>query len=393
MNTRRQAAFIISRWLLTHEPPQDMLPDGPDRSFVQDLVYTTVRRFRPLRRVLGEFVRQWPKGELEALLLIGAAQILYMPDVPDFAAVSETVNAAKKCPNKSIAKVVNGVLRNLLRRRAEVEASLAAAPVAERESFPNALVGRWSDRYGADSAAALAAWFNQPAETWLAHRTGEMTKLSRGQRVTDVPGFSEGEFLVQDPATLGAVELLDVRSGLSVLDFCAAPGGKTAQIAWRMKGEGRLVAQEVNPRRLARLKDNLRRLRLDWVETTGTVGDDALFDRVLVDAPCSNTGVLRRRPDARWRWDSERLVELVALQRDVLAAAARHVAPGGILVYSTCSIEPEENEEQVRAFLADHSDFVEEGHKVSFPLDSGHDGAFAAVVKRETGNGERGVGN
>lgn len=382
MNTRRQAAFVVSRWLLTHEPPQDMLPSGPERGFVQDLVYTTVRRFRPLRRVLGEFVRQWPKGELEALLLIGAAQILYMDDVPDFAAVSETVDAAKKCPNKSVAKVVNGVLRNLLRRREEVEVSLAAASVAERESFPNALVARWTERYGAERAERLAEWFNRPAETWIAYRSGGMEKLPRGRKVTDVPGFAEGEFLVQDPATLGAVELLDVRPGISVLDFCAAPGGKTAQIAWRMKGEGRLVAQEVNPRRLARLRENLKRLRLDGAETTDAVEENALFDRVLADVPCSNTGVLRRRPDARWRWEPARIAELTELQRKVLAAAAKHVAPGGTLVYSTCSIEPEENEEQVKAFLAENPEFREADRKASFPLDSDHDGAFAAALTR-----------
>ena len=114
MNTRRQAAFVVSRWLLTHEPPQDMLPSGPERGFVQDLVYTTVRRFRPLRRVLGEFVRQWPKGELEALLLIGAAQILYMDDVPDFAAVSEKASAITPVPGGVGVMTITMLLENTL---------------------------------------------------------------------------------------------------------------------------------------------------------------------------------------------------------------------------------------------------------------------------------------
>lgn len=413
MNTRRTAAFVVARWLATHEPPQDMLPKGEERAFVQDLVYTTVRRLRPLRRVLGEFMRRWPKGELEALLLVGAAQVLYMDDVPDFAAVSETVDAAKMCPNKAIAKVVNGVLRNLLRRRAEVAASLAAAPLAERESYPNALVERWTARYGAGQASLLAAWHNQPAETWIARRGGSFEKLPRGQRVSDVPGYAEGEFIVQDPATLGAVELLDVKPGLSVLDYCAAPGGKTAQIAWRMNGEGRLVAQEVNPRRLERLRENLARLGLDWVEVADGAASrpqaaaeassgradcpqaaaEALFrfdgrtafGRVLVDAPCSNTGVLRRRPDARWRWSAERLASLAAMQGEILSAASRHVAPGGILVYSTCSNEPEENGERAAAFIAAHPDFTEIARRESFPPESGHDGAFAIAFRR---NGE-----
>ena len=378
-----------------------MLPQGPDRAFVQDLVYTTVRRFRPLRTILGQLVAKWPKGELEALLLVGAAQILYMPDVPDFAAVNETVAAAKYCANKSIAKVVNGVLRNLIRRRAEFEAQLAAAPLAERESYPNQLVKRWVTRYGEAGAEALAKWHNQPAETFLAYPpnglNGSFVRLPRGQRVEDVPGYAEGAFIVQDPATALAVELLDVHPGLSVLDFCAAPGGKTIQVAWRLtptvpnvptvpQSPSRLIAQEVNPARLRRLRANLARLHLDWVKTIGSAEDDLAalgpFDRVLVDAPCSNTGVLRRRPDARWRWTEERLKDLVAQQDAILSAAAAHVAPGGRLVYSTCSNEPEENGDRVAAFLAAHPDFAEESRRESIPHESGHDGAFACALVR-----------
>ena len=389
-----------------------MLPQGSDRAFVQDLVYTTVRRFRPLRTILGQLVAKWPKGELEALLLVGAAQLLYMPDVPDFAAVNETVAAAKYCANKSIAKVVNGVLRNLIRRRAEFEAQLAAAPLAERESYPNQLVKRWIARYGEAGAEALAKWHNHPAETFLAYPpgtclndlnalnglNGPFVRLPRGQRVEDVPGYAEGSFIVQHPARALAVELLDVRPGLSVLDFCAAPGGKTIQIAWRLtpnvpnvpnvptvpQSPSRLVAQEVNPARLRRLRANLARLHLDWVKTIGPAedGQAALgpFDRVLVDAPCSNTGVLRRRPDARWRWTEERLKDLTAQQDAILSAAAAHVAPGGRLVYSTCSNEPEENGDRVAAFLAAHPDFAEESRRESIPHESGHDGAFACAL-------------
>ena len=158
MNSRRTAAFIVARWLATHEFPNEMLPQGgEDRAFVQDLVYTVVRRFRPLRSVLGGLLKTWPKGELEALVLVGAAQILYMPDVPDFAAVNETVAAAKASGrDKRLDRVVNGVLRNLIRRREEFEAKLAAAPLAERESYPNVLVKRWTARYGAENAETLA---------------------------------------------------------------------------------------------------------------------------------------------------------------------------------------------------------------------------------------------
>ena len=361
-----------------------MLPQGgEDRAFVQDLVYTVVRRFRPLRSVLGELLKTWPKGELEALVLVGAAQILYMHDVPDFAAVNETVAAAKASgKDKRLDRVVNGVLRNLIRRRGEFEAKLAAAPLAERESYPNALVKRWTERYGTENAETLAKWHNTPAETWLAYPGGRFEKLERGRKVTEVEGFDDGAFLVQDPATAGAIELLDVKPGLAVLDFCAAPGGKTVQIAWRLGG-GRLVAQEVNPRRLRRLQKNLERLKLAWVETTQSLGEAReLFDRVLVDAPCSNTGVLRRRPDARWRWDAEHLKQLTGLQAEILADAATRVAPGGLLVYSTCSNEPEENDDQIAAFLASHPEFSEVARRESVPFESGHDGAFACAMER-----------
>ena len=386
MNTRRQAAFAVARWIATHAHPAEFLPEGGERAFVQDLVFTTVRRFRPLRAVLGRLVERWPRGEMEALLLVGAAQILYMPDVPDFAAVSETVEAAKACPNPSIARVVNAVLRNLLRRRDEFDEYLRTAPLAERESYPNGLVARWVARYGAENAERLAVHHNAPAEMFLAYPDGRFEKLARGRRVADEPGYADGDFIVQDPATAIAVELLDMKPGVSALDYCAAPGGKTVQMAWRMAGGegGRLVACEVNPKRLVRLRENLARCRLQWVEVL-QCEPEGTFDRVLVDAPCSNTGVLRRRPDARWNWTSERIVELAALQLEILSAAAAHVAPGGTLVYSTCSNEPEENGGTVERFLAGHGEFAETARRESLPFETGHDGAFACAMRRHGG--------
>ena len=390
-NSRRSAAFIVARWIATKDFPSSMLPTGENRAFVQDIVYTTIRRIRPLRKILGMLMKQWPKGELEALLYVGAAQILYMPDVPDFAAVSETVDAAKGCENPSIAKVVNGVLRNVIRRREEFEKMIADAPLEERESFPTALVRRWERRFGAENAARLCAWHNIPAETFIARRDGSFVKLERGQRVEDIPGYAEGGFIVQDPGTRLAIELLDPKEGERVLDACAAPGGKTVQIAWRGAS---VVACEVNPKRRRRLEENLARLKLGvevipelpsvGTPSVGTPlrGVRALFDKVLVDAPCSNTGVLRRRPDARWNWNEEKLAALVKLQSDILDACASRVAPGGVLVYSTCSNEPEENEAQVTAFLARHPDFSLEESRESIPFDSATDGALAARLRR-----------
>ena len=412
-NSRRTAAFVVARWLMTKDFPANLLPEGPDRAFVQDVVYTAVRRFRPLRKVLGELVKKWPKGELEALLYVGAAQILYMPDVPDFAAVNETVEAAKECENKNVAKVVNGVLRNLIRRREEFERLIAAAPVEERESYPSELYRRWAGRFGAEKAEALAKWHNEPAETFLAY-PDRFEKLERGQKVADVEGYAEGRFIVQDPGTALAVAALDVQPGDVVLDVCAAPGGKTIQIAWR---GAKVTACEVNPKRRRKLVENLRRARVEAevIDALPTMGERASrpfdadkgssippngqdarspvntqqtelsgrhFPKILVDAPCSNTGVLRRRPDARWNWSEAKLAALVKLQAEILDRAAALVAPGGLIVYSTCSNEPEENQEQVKAFLERHPDFRLREERESIPFETGHDGAFAAALER-----------
>ena len=376
-----------------------MLPEGQDRAFVQDLVYTVLRRLRALRKVLGVLVPKWPKGELEAFLYVGAAQVLYMKDVPDYAAVNETVEGAKLCPQKSVAKVVNGVLHNLIRRRDEFETLLAAASLEERESFPTELVRRWTARFGAENAAKLCAWHNEPAETFLARKDGSFVALERGKKVTEVTGYAEGDFIVQDPGTALAVELVDAKPGEAILDACAAPGGKTIQLAWR---GAKVTACEVNPKRRRKLEENLKRVLglMGSVETIGSLDavsavgvEDELkhattqelkqFAKVLVDAPCSNTGVLRRRPDARWNWSIEKLAALVKLQAEILDRAAALVAPGGALVYSTCSNEPEENDEQVKAFLSRHSDFKLDTTRESIPFESGHDGAFAARLIRK----------
>lgn len=372
-NSRRVAAFAVARWLVTKDFPATLLPSGEDRAFVQDLVYTVIRRLRPLRRILGEFLKTWPKGELEALLYVGAAQILYMDDVPDFAAVNETVNAAKACENKSIAKVVNGVLRNLIRRHDEL------ALGSELETFPNVLVKRWTSRFGAEQAEALAAWHNQPAETYLARKDGSFVSLERGKKVTDVAGYDEGEFIVQDPGTRYAIELLAPQAGESILDACAAPGGKTVQIAWR---GAKVTACEVNPKRRRKLTENIERLKLEVEVLDSLPQPSTSYTKVLVDAPCSNTGVLRRRPDARWNWTTEKLDELIKIQAEILDTCAPLVAPGGTLVYSTCSNEIEENQQQVDAFLARHPEFTLGETRESIPCESGCDGAFAAQLIR-----------
>jgi 16S rRNA (cytosine967-C5)-methyltransferase len=174
------------------------------------------------------------------------------------------------------------------------------------------------------------------------------------------------------------VELLDVHPGERILDACAAPGGKAVQIAWRGAS---LTACEVNPNRRRRLEENLSRLNLKDVKVISDIPQvgDARFDKVLVDAPCSNTGVFRRRPDARWNWSEEKMLSLVELQSSILEKVAPLVSPGGILVYSTCSNEVEENLFQVKSFLAKHKEFSLSSERESLPFQTNQDGAYAAA--------------
>lgn len=398
MSSRREAIYIVTRWLETSEFPDRMISDGPDRAFVTDLVYTTVRRRRTLEWALGQLVKKMPKGETEAALLTGAAQILFMPSVADYAAINETVEAAKLA-SRQTAGLVNAVLRNLLRQRDALLADLAKQPLGVRTSHPDSLVTRWTERFGAAETEALCTWNNTPAETFVAYPPGApepFAPVPRGTRVESLPGYAEGAFIVQDPATAPSIDLLDVRPGQAVLDACAAPGGKTVQIAWRMGAPAsehhRLVALDLREDRLETVRANLARTRLGWV----TVGQGDLtgdpqeliarygrFDRILIDAPCSNTGVLRRRPDARWRWTTKRMKALAETQAAMLEKALALLAPNGRLVYSTCSLEQEENRRQISALRKDHPEVVCAGVEERIPTRSQTDGAFACALERQ----------
>jgi 16S rRNA (cytosine967-C5)-methyltransferase len=414
--SRLQAIRILVRWLEQRDFPDRMLPGTADRGFVMDLVYGTVRGWRRLEWALAPFVKRRPTSELRAALLLGAQQLLFMPDVADHAALHATVEAAKHGVSGQ-SGFVNAVLRAVLRRREALLAELAAQPLAVRTSHPDALVDRWSRVFGADAAAAICDWDNTPAETvvavvpscgvtaadllarWQAagvaarlHAAGtSCLVLGHGTRLETLEGYAEGWFVPQDPATLAAVRLLRAEPGLRVLDACAAPGGKTAQLAGLMRGTGTLVAMERHGDRIGRLRENLTRLGHDrWVQVIqGDAGQpEAIpapgrFDRILLDAPCSNTGVLRRRPDARWRFSEARLRTLVAQQRRLLANLLPCIEPGGVLVYSTCSIEPEENQELVAAVCAGQDEFVRGEIHAQRPGDDDMDGAFACAIHRK----------
>jgi 16S rRNA (cytosine967-C5)-methyltransferase len=199
-------------------------------------------------------------------------------------------------------------------------------------------------------------------------------------------GYAEGAFVVQDAATRHAIDLMEVAPGLNVLDACAAPGGKTAQLAARLGKNDRMIANEFSATRIETLRDTLQRCglneRVEIRQADATSTDFGLFDRILIDVPCSNTGVFGRRPDARWTWTPQKLAQLLQTQRALLDNLANQVVPGGRIVYSTCSIEPEENETQIAAFLATHPNFTQGEMRREFPA-STHDGAFACTLIRK----------
>lgn len=413
--SRREAIFILSCWLETNDFPDRLITDSADRGFVMDLVYGTVRQRRTLEWALDKLVPKMPKGETRSALLVGAYQILLMDDVPGYAAVNATVEAAKRASPKS-AGFVNAVLRNLLRQRDAILAALKNESLAVRLSHPDELVVRWLARYGEAETTALCIWNNTPADTVvsllptgpsMAAYTQSLTEagitttrphpaapdtcliLPHGVRVESLPGYAQGGFVIQDPAARLSVDLLDVQPGQRVLDACAAPGGKTLQIAARLGGTGRLVAMDLHADRLPPLHANLARAGFGWVEVvTGDAAaprpqtDDWGFDRILLDVPCSNIGVLRRRPDARWRFTERRLAALVRTQSVILRNALTWLAPGGRLVYSTCSLEPEENVGQIEALRQVDPAIRVLATADRLPMRDATDGAFAAALAR-----------
>jgi 16S rRNA (cytosine967-C5)-methyltransferase len=214
----------------------------------------------------------------------------------------------------------------------------------------------------------------------------EAVVMKESRNITELPGFSEGHFSVQDLTAMKAVDLLNPQPGETVWDLCAAPGTKSTAIAERMQNQGRVLATDIHSARLTRIEDNRRRLGLDIiaVQTISPAGEDlpsGPFDAVLVDAPCSNTGVLGKRPEARWRLKPSDIEELSGLQLRLLENACERVKPGGRVVYSTCSIEPEENQAVIKALLDRRADW-ELATQLTFWPGRPADGGFAALLRR-----------
>ena len=343
------------------------LPDR-DRALMRRLTATVLRRLGTLRHLLGGFLDKGFPSEaprVETILLIGAAQILWL-EVPDHAAVDLSVRLAQADRRAArYAGLINAVLRRVTQSK-----TAALAANATRDT-PKWLVVRWTKRYGAETARAIAqANGHEPAldltvkydaESWAERLrgrvlpTGTVRTLAQGA-ISLLPGFSEGAWWVQDAAASLPARLLGDVRGKAVADLCAAPGGKTAQLVF---AGARVTAVDRSAARLNRLRENLARLALqaetvaadvlEWQPESSNTGP---FDAVLLDAPCSSTGTIRRHPDIPWLKSEADIAVLISLQQRLLDRTVDLLKPGATLVYCVCSLEPEEAENQIAALLA-----------------------------------------
>jgi len=367
-----------------------------DAALATELTFGTLRWQRYLDWVLAPHSKR-PLESLDpivrALLRMTAYQIAFLDRVPDFAAVSDAVTLARRRGRPGVDGFVNAVLRAFA--RLDPAAREPALPrdsveaLATRWSFPTWLATRWIDRYGRDEAVALMRAENERPPATLRVNTLRITRENLIERLAADDGivarptalapegitldhagapaswrsFGDGLFAVQDEASMLVARLLDPRPGETIADVCAAPGTKTTHLATLMGNQGRIVALDREPGRLVRVTEASARLGVTIVETVpGRVEDLApdlagSADGVLVDAPCTNLGVLRRNPDVKWRRAPGDVAAASVRQRSILDAAASVVKPGGRLVYATCSLEPEENDAVTADFLATHAEF------------------------------------
>lgn len=371
-----------------------------DRRFITELVYGTVKAGDTLLWILKKFVSR-PLAKIEPavvnILRLGIYQIVFMDKVPASAACNEAVNLAKKFSNPGSAKFVNGVLRNLIRqpKKYAMPTGNKASEIAVREQHPLWLVKKFIHTFGSEAALALCRFDNTNAPLVLRTNTLKTTREELMEKLQDcgcevtpsplapegiictshaslnkLEPLQKGMAQVQDESSMLVAHVLNPQPGDFIIDTCSAPGGKTTHIAALMRNEGTVIAGDVYEHKLKLINENAARLGINIIKTQLTdarkIGEKYPHraDKVLVDAPCSGLGVLRRKPDSRWNKTENLLAELPALQLEILNSAALAVKKGGVLVYSTCTIMPEENINVVNAFLKNHPEFtLDDVHK------------------------------
>ncbi|MFL5610450.1 MAG: 16S rRNA (cytosine(967)-C(5))-methyltransferase RsmB [Gemmatimonadaceae bacterium] len=399
--------------------------DARDRRWTRELVYGMLRHRAEIDAILSERVRGGLARldpDVIDLLRLGVYQLTNMGSVPAYAAIAQTVELAKRRHGLGASKLVNAVLRRTDRERDHLLAARPADAVdalALRYSHPRWLIARWIERWGEQDTERLLALNNSEAPVIIrpfgivreqleammeaagvhvaeAPYARDSIAISGGTTFTELGAFKKGLFFVQDPAATLVTDYAAIPTGATVADLCAAPGGKALELS---RSADAVVAADKSFARLQRLLANQR--RLESANILPFVADARApairpVDAVLIDVPCTGTGTFRRHPDARWRIKVSDIAVMSALQKSILKAAAQVVRPDGILVYSTCSLEPEENDAQVDSFLAENLNWILEpppegsvapelldgGRLRVLPHRHGTDGAFAARLRR-----------
>lgn len=399
--------------------------DARDRRWLRELVYGTLRQRSALDAILAERVRAGldrVDDDLLDLMRVGVYQLLHMGSVPPYAAIAQTVELAKVRHGIGASKLMNAVLRRIDRESDNLRVPMPADPVealAVKYSHPAWLISRWLSRWGSEATEVLLMKNNAEAPVvirpfGIVREQLESMLEAAGVEVTDAPlardsllvtgaislnelgAFRQGLFFVQDPGSTLVTQYASVPADSLVADLCAAPGGKALELTRTARA---VIAVDRSTHRLERLVANKVRLEAD---NLFVVAADARFpalremDAVLIDVPCTGTGTFRRHPDARWRLRQSDISAMGVLQTSILDAAATVVKPGGLLIYSTCSLEPEENEDQIMRFLSRHphwkleppasgavpADTLSGGFLRVLPQVHGTDGAFAARLRR-----------
>lgn len=416
------AARLIARWLERRERVDELLETlgasltGAERARCQHLVFGVVRHFGRIEAALSRLIAHPPRFSTRAVLFVAGFELIEAAGAPESEGrvakiVHHAVEQTKRLASPAEARLVNAVVRKLAGvLEAPPPPKLATAEVlAEYFSHPVWLVRSWLAQFGAEATRKLLEWNQQPAPVYARWRGGAATP-PEWFKPTPWPGFHEipagrwaevepmlksGLIYLQDPSTRLAVELLAPQETEIVLDGCAAPGGKSLMIADAMQ-RGKVIAMDLPGGRIERLKENLSRVpgtvgvalvQADLRENAAMMlkehGLPREFLAVLLDVPCSNTGVMRHRVDVKWRLQEGDFKKHPRQQLALLSSAARLVGRRGRLVYSTCSIDEEENEHVVREFLADrHGQWTLEGQTRSRPWETGHDGAAAFLLRR-----------
>jgi len=372
--------------------------DARDRAFARELFFGVLRNQRALDFWIAHLVQRPPEDGPRRILQLGLYQLLIL-HTPAHAALHDTVELAQ--PRKR--GFINGVLRQANRQSERLREMLALQPPPVRYSHPDFLYDRWCEQFGREAAMRLLEWDNKPAPVYVRLQGNTEALLASFPELsaTRFPNLFQAASLpveimqsphayVQDPSTLAVCEALQPQPGDRILDACAAPGGKTLYLAHLARDQAAVLAADSAASRIARLRQNVERLQaasisirqIDWEHE---IPDDlGLFDKILLDAPCSNSGVLRRRVDARWQLGPDSFRRWAGKQFGLLEAVAPLLKPGGRLAYSTCSLDQAENEAVVREFLKECGEnFRLESERTIRPDLDDMDGAYFAILSRE----------